>query len=91
MGSAKSNRKGLKKVLMKTAPVDPNASPEDQKQAKDLTDQSNQQAKDHKTEEAATKKFLWMPMKWGIPVAIVGVAALSYGVYRVYKHYKKKA
>lgn len=42
-------------------------------------------------EDNTEKKFLWMPIKWGIPVAIVGVAAISYGVYRIIKHYKKAA
>lgn len=37
------------------------------------------------------KKFLWMPMKWGIPVAIIGAAAIGYGIYRLVKHYKKAA
>lgn len=47
--------------------------------------------KDPETIIADGQKFLWMPIKWGIPVAIVGIAALSYGVYRVIKHYKKAA
>lgn len=37
------------------------------------------------------KRFLWMPMKYGIPVAIIGAAAIGYGIYRLVKHYKKAA
>lgn len=36
------------------------------------------------------KRFLWLPMKFGIPVAIIGAAAIGYGIYRLVKHYKKK-
>ncbi len=48
----------------------------------DLTKASNEQAALAKKEEASQKKFLWMPRKYGIPVAIIGVTVLAFGVYK---------
>ncbi len=36
------------------------------------------------------KTFLWMPAKYGIPVAIVGTLAVIYGISKAVKWYKAR-
>ncbi len=35
-----------------------------------------------------SKKFLWMPRKYGIPVAIIGVTVLAFGAYKFFTRAK---
>jgi hypothetical protein len=58
--------------------------------SKDTQGDSNKESSESKSDESADeKKFLWMPKKIGISVAIVGGLALAFGGYKLYVKLKK--
>ncbi len=52
------------------------------------TESQSEKTQKESAPDSEAKKFLWMPRKFGIPVAIVGVSLLAFGAYKFFTRAK---